>query len=204
MRLASSGIAAADGIGGEPLRHKLLQHLVAHLKAVLADACAHHRHDARAVGTQSFHRLHRASGNFAHRATPTSVCHAQNASLGIGKRNIHAVGSVHPNAHPTEASDQRIYGLQTLHALGVGQSHQRIIHHSHVAGVRLARHHQAVGTDAEGGTQRIAASLHMGEVVGGVVAEIHFAVRVVVVGAATERVQRNDARHFVGPLQNIE
>lgn len=44
----------------------------------------------------------------------------------------------------------------------------------------------------------------MGEVVSGVVAEIHFAVRVVVVGAATERVQRNDARHFVGPLQNIE
>ena len=132
------------------------------------------------------------------------MCHAQYASFGIGKRNVHAVGGVHPDAHPTEASDQRIYGLQTRHALGVGQGHQRIIHHCHVAGVCLSRHHQAVGADTESGTQRIAASLHMAELVGGVVAHVHFAIRVAIVGAATERVESNDARHLVGPSQNIE
>ena len=75
MRLASSGIAAADGVGGEPLRHKLLQHLVAHLKAVLADAMIYVCHNRGSVDKYWGHR------NKKHKKQPFSDASASHLSL---------------------------------------------------------------------------------------------------------------------------
>ena len=58
-----------------------------------ADGGAEHRHDAGAIGPQSFHGFHRALENSGKRAFPAGMARADDARLGVREQHGTAIGT---------------------------------------------------------------------------------------------------------------
>ena len=123
--------------------------VIAHLKAVFANACPHHCHYAFCPSALRHHRFHGARSNFSCRTAPSGMSHPNHTRAGISKGNVHAVGSIHPDTHPGKACHQGIHILQAHSTLRLTGSHQRLINHRHTGGVGLPWHHQMARSNAQ-------------------------------------------------------